>query len=182
MTGHVKWFDASRGFGFIIAEGCGGDILLHANVLRMYGRNSVASGARIRAEIRQTDKGCHAIRILEIEAPPPQGGLRALRRMLGEGGQLETDARLQPARVKWYDPVKGFGFANIFAEPGDIFIHAEVLQACGLAGLEQGEAIALRVARGPRGMLAWDVRVWDHALEVGPAAPGDGQDARAGAD
>ncbi len=166
VTGRVKWFDSARGFGFIVAEECGGDVLLHANVLRGYGRNSVASGARVRAEVRQTDRGCHAVRILEIKPPGAEGGLAALRKMLGEETALDIDEHLQPARVKWFDRVKGFGFANVFGLRSDIFVHVEVLQACGLSELHPGEAIALRVARGPRGLLAWDVQVWDHALDA----------------
>jgi CspA family cold shock protein len=42
ITGHVKWFDPSKGFGFVLADNGGPDILLHANVLRNFGHSSVA--------------------------------------------------------------------------------------------------------------------------------------------
>ena len=38
VTGRVKWFDPARGFGFIVDEAGGSDILLHANVLRNFGQ------------------------------------------------------------------------------------------------------------------------------------------------
>ena len=42
-------------------------------------------------------------------------------------------APLEPARVKWFDKAKGFGFANVFGQPEDVFIHIEVLRRSGLA-------------------------------------------------
>ena len=44
LRGQVKWFDPAKGFGFIVADVGGADILLHGNVLRNYGQNSVAEG------------------------------------------------------------------------------------------------------------------------------------------
>ena len=47
VVGHVKWFDPIKGFGFVVPESGGPDILLHANVLRSFGQSSVAEGSRI---------------------------------------------------------------------------------------------------------------------------------------
>ena len=44
VVGQVKWFDAVKGFGFVVSDAGGPDILLHANVLRNFGQNSVADG------------------------------------------------------------------------------------------------------------------------------------------
>ena len=66
-----------------------------------------------------------------------------------------------PARVKWFDKAKGFGFANVFGHPEDIFVHAEVLRSCGMADLLPGEAVAMKVVEGPRGNMAAEVRSWD---------------------
>jgi len=74
-------------------------------------------------------------------------------------------SKLQPARVKWFDRGKGFGFVNAFGDQNDIFVHMEVLHHCGIAELQPGEAVAVRTADGPRGLMAWDVRVWDHVLD-----------------
>ena len=45
VSGLVKWFDPVKGFGFVLADEGGPDILLHANVLRNFGQGSVADGA-----------------------------------------------------------------------------------------------------------------------------------------
>ncbi|MFN3580697.1 MAG: cold-shock protein [Pseudomonas sp.] len=66
----------------------------------------------------------------------------------------------QPARVKWFDAAKGIGFANVFGSAEDVFIHIEVLRASGLTTVVAGEAIALRVFEGDRGLLAAEVKDW----------------------
>ena len=53
----VKWFDPTRGFGFVLADDGEGDILLHVNVLRAFGVPSVAEGARILARVETTERG-----------------------------------------------------------------------------------------------------------------------------
>jgi CspA family cold shock protein len=67
-----------------------------------------------------------------------------------------------PARVKWFDKGKGFGFANVFGNAEDVFVHVEILRRCGLADLQPGEAVAIKVVDGPRGKMAAEVRSWDY--------------------
>ena len=47
VKGRVKWFDPGKGFGFVVSNEGGADILLHANVLRNFGQSSVADGSDI---------------------------------------------------------------------------------------------------------------------------------------
>jgi CspA family cold shock protein len=65
--------------------------------------------------------------------------------------------------VKWFDKLKGFGFANIWGDDDDVFIHAEVLRRSGLADLTAGEAVNLRVMTGQRGKMAAEVCAWEKA-------------------
>lgn len=57
VSGTIKWFDPARGFGFIISDETGPDILLHTNVLRNFGQGSVADRARIRVLVQPTTRG-----------------------------------------------------------------------------------------------------------------------------
>jgi CspA family cold shock protein len=74
------------------------------------------------------------------------------------------DLEVIPARVKWFDKGKGFGFANAYGSNEDIFLHVEVLRRCGLADLLAGEAVCVRVVDGERGQMAAEVHAWDYAL------------------
>ena len=164
VRAQVKWFDTTKGFGFIVADGCKTDILLHANVLRSFGRNSIAGNAVIEVVIQQTERGCQATEILKIEPPAASAGSEMFLQILGEGVEIDPTAPLRPARVKWFDREKGFGFVNIFGSAEDVFVHMEILHACGLTELLPGEAVSVRTTNGPRGLLVWDVQVWDHVL------------------
>ncbi len=163
VSGRVKWFDPAKGFGFIVSDEGGADILLHANVLRNFGQGSVADHARITVLIQQTSRGAQAVEVIEIQ--PPEGEIGAQMEDLGES-DLATIAALPmlPARVKWFDKVKGFGFANAFERPEDIFIHIEVLRRSGFADLQPGEAVGLKVIDGKRGRMAALVLSWEAAL------------------
>jgi CspA family cold shock protein len=169
VRGKVKWFDPSKGFGFILADGGGSDILLHANVLRNFGQSSVAEEAVVEVVVQETPRGRQAVEVLKIEPPAgnPHGGLEDI-------AQLDPDTLaaipLVPARIKWFDKAKGFGFANIFGRPEDVFIHIEVLRRSGFADLQPGEAVSLKVIQGRRGRLATLVAPWDAAPRDEPQA------------
>jgi CspA family cold shock protein len=163
IRGNVKWFDTTKGFGFIVAD-CGGpDILLHANVLRNFGQGSVADGAGIEVFVQLTPRGKQAVEIVSIQQP--EGVSMALIEDLSpEVAAQVPNLPIEPARVKWFDKGKGFGFANVFGRPEDIFIHIEVLRQSGLAELQPSEAIGLRIIDGRRGRMAVQVLSWEAAL------------------
>ena len=166
IKGQVKWFDAAKGFGFVVCDDDEGDILLHANVLRNCGRSSVAKGSRIVIEVQVTDRGRQASVILEIDAPENE-----VAETDSEDTQsipvVDADIPFQPARVKWFDKAKGFGFANVFGSDDDIFLHVEILRHYGLSDLQPGEAISVRIIAGPRGQMAGEVQSWDHVIHKG---------------
>ncbi len=165
VTGRVKWFDASKGFGFIVSEQDGRDILLHANVLRNFGQGSVAENARITVRVQQTQRGQQASEVLDISPPTEED--RTPIEDLGTSDMATILALpLEPARVKWFDKLKGFGFANVFGRPEDVFIHIEVLRRSGFADLGPGEAVGLRVIEGRRGRMAAQVTSWEAAMKA----------------
>lgn len=161
LNGTVKWFDPKKGFGFVVGEANGPDILLHANVLRNFGQSSVADGARIQIRVQETPRGIQATEVISIA--PPEGGDAAD----GEAmvAQSFEDLPIMPGRVKWFDKIKGFGFVNVFGAGDDIFVHMDVLRRCGFSDLQAGEAVALRVGDSDRGRLALEVLSWDAAID-----------------
>ena len=163
ILGQVKWFDPVKGFGFVLADEGGPDILLHANVLRNYGQGSVADNAGIEISVQKTDRGVQAVEVHVIHPPVIDDA---------DGTDIDGPERiddsgvaLEPGRVKWFDKGKGFGFANVFGDDEDIFLHVEVLRRSGFADLQPGEAIGVKVVDGERGRMASSVTSWDTAAK-----------------
>jgi len=164
VQGRVKWFDPLRGFGFVVSEEVEQDILLHANVLRNFGQSTIADGSAISVIIQKTERGIQALEVVAIEKPDLPPTLRS------EGDPVITQEELdvlplEPARVKWFDRAKGFGFANIFGLPEDVFLHVEALRAAGLAEVAAGEAVAVRTIDGKRGRMVVQILSWDAVIK-----------------
>ena len=162
VRGQVKWFDPAKGFGFVVSDAGGPDILLHVNVLRNFGQNSVADGALIEIVTHRTERGVQAVEVVSITPPEREDSP-----VLSDFAELDpkeiAQCPLEPARVKWFDKSKGFGFANVFGRDEDVFLHVEVLRQSGLSDVQSGEALAMRVIDGKRGRMAVDVLAWEAA-------------------
>ena len=164
VNGVVKWFDPTKGFGFVVADPGGPDILLHANVLRNFGQGSVVDGSAIEIFVQDTERGLQAVQVVSITPPEAEAGL-PLRDMVEFSPADIAEKAIEPARVKWFDKAKGFGFANIFGNDEDVFIHVEVLRRSGLSDLQSGEAVGLRLVDGERGRMAIEVVGWEAAAK-----------------
>jgi cold shock protein len=67
LTGVIKWFDVSKGYGFIVPDNGMPDILLHVTCLRRDGFQVAYEGARVVVEVLQRPRGLQAFRILSMD-------------------------------------------------------------------------------------------------------------------
>jgi CspA family cold shock protein len=163
IIGRVKWFDSTRGFGFIVSEEVEGDVLLHFSVLREHGRRSVPEGALIECVPMRQERGLQARRVLSIDLScalpvqprsPIPAGERADRKALADAA-----SEFQPVEVKWFNRVKGYGFVNRVESPDqDIFLHMETVRRADLSDLQPGDRLEARIAEGRKGLTAVDLR------------------------
>lgn len=166
--GHVKWYDAVKGYGFVVPEGGGPDIMVHASCVRAAGRLTLMEGARVHLVYGKGQRGLAAQELIEVEEPPEPvtpPGFAESPRPTEFLAAAEEVGPLVPARVKWFDKQKGFGFVNVFGNAEDVFVHMETVRRSGFQDLASGEAMAVRTTRGPRGLMVAELRLWEAATE-----------------
>src|SRR5476649_1698453 len=156
LTGVIKWFDVSKGFGFIIPDNGMPDVLLHVTCLRRDGFQTAYEGARVVVEVSQRPKGLQAFRIVSMDEstalhpalmPPPRTHV-----------SVTPTSGLERAQVKWFNRLRGFGFLTRGEGTPDIFVHMETLRRFGLTELRPGQMVLVRYGPGPKGLMAAEVR------------------------
>ena len=110
LRGVIKWFDASKGYGFIVPDNGGADILLHVTVLRRDGYQTAYEGARVIVEALNRPGGLQAFRILSMDESTARhpAQLPAARTHV----TVEPTSKLERLEVKWFNRIRGFGFLS----------------------------------------------------------------------
>jgi len=156
VAGVIKWFDVSKGYGFIVPDNGMADVLLHVTCLRRDGFQTAYEGARVICEALARPKGLQAFRILSMDEstavhpaqmPPPRTHVT-----------VTPTSGLERAIVKWFNRLRGFGFLTRGEGTPDIFVHMETLRRYGITELRPGQSVLVRFGPGPKGMMATEVR------------------------
>jgi CspA family cold shock protein len=171
LSGTIKWFDITRGFGFAVCDDPAvGDILVHFSVVQPHGRRSLPEGARIKTMAVRRGRGYQAREIVAIDLSgaieEPAARSRSDDRV-DPVSLIDAAGPFESAKVKWFNRLKGYGFLIRGSDGSDVFIHMETLRRAGLIGVEPEQPLRARVVVGRKGPLAV-------AVEGAPVEPEQG--------
>ena len=185
----VKWYDPSKGYGFLVPRDGSPDNYCRESALAAVGLETLLAGATVACETVQGVRGPEVSPILGVDfstasprtashARHPGNGSIAVAPGAGQAGPAASSREVRVV-VKWLHVDKGHGFLEREDGFPDIYCHLTAVQASGYDTLRQGAAVTCEVVQGDRGpQLARIISVEVPAAEPGPEDGGRFVDAR----
>ena len=169
-NGTVKFFNASKGFGFIAPDDGRADVFVHATALERAGIRELNEGDLVSFEVEEDRRsGKVSATNLQVTGTASgssarssqrprddygsQGGYRTPRddqRSAGGGRGAGQPAGSGRGTVKWFNTTKGFGFIEQEGGGDDVFVHISAVERAGLRDLREGQALSFDLERDSR--------------------------------
>jgi len=163
----VKWYNPTKGFGFVKPDDGAPDAFLHASLVAQSGHQELAQGTILVCDIAAGPRGPQVAAIHSVTPPEPGTVVRrpGPRRFGGPmGGGMGNAAgggggTVVEGKVKFYNADKGFGF--IIPDDGgkDVFVSARTLTRAGLGPLAPEQRVRVTTRMGDKGPMAHRVEL-----------------------
>ncbi|HET9511225.1 MAG TPA: cold-shock protein [Sphingomonas sp.] len=164
-TGVVKFFNAQKGFGFVVRDDGGEDVFVHISAVEQAGLTGLAEGQPLGFTL--VDRGGRiSATELKIDGEPmpvtdrgpprdrdaaPRGGAGG---GFGGGPQRQLTGERASGTVKFFNAMKGFGFIQRDDGQPDAFVHISAVERAGLPTLNEGDKLDFELEIDRRGKHA----------------------------
>lgn len=149
FEGTVRWFSEKRGYGFI--EVNGQEVFIHRSALVFFGIQMLHNDDIVTVSLMNSERGAVVDKLYGVKRRPIPS------EMIGdhpEDGEVI-------AKVKFFNASKGYGFIISENESKDIFIHYRILEKSGLAFVEKGQLLLVRLEDGEKGKQVSSIRIYN---------------------
>jgi len=156
VTATVKWFNASKGFGFVAPSDGTPDAFLHISALERAGMTQINEGATIVCDLGQGNRGPQVVWVHEVDntTASPTAASATARPKVDRG-----PTQVVEGVVKFFSAEKGFGFVAVDEGGKDVFVHVKALERSGLKSLETGQRVRVTTTLGQKGPQADSVAI-----------------------
>jgi CspA family cold shock protein len=161
--GKVKWFNGTKGYGFITLDN-GGDAFCHASALQAAGHSDVQPGTSIVCDLADSPRGMQVVTVHSVDTSTAEAAApRGPRREGGFGGgggyggggfhrDSGPSGPMVEGKIKFFNDQKGFGFVMPDSGSGDIYLHASALRRSGVQQVEPDQRIRYSTRQGNKGV------------------------------
>ena len=173
-TGIVKFFNAQKGFGFVVRDDGAEDVFVHISAVEQAGLVGLAEGqplgftlvdrgGRISATelkiegepMAVTDRGPPRDRDAAPRGGPAGGGYGGAGGGSGGGApQRQLTGEKATGTVKFFNAMKGFGFIQRDDGQPDAFVHISAVERAGMSTLNEGDKLSFELEIDRRGKHA----------------------------
>lgn len=160
--GVVKFFNPSKGFGFVARDDGGEDVFVHISAVEQAGLQGLASGQPMGFTLVERNGKVSAIDLviegepmpIEDRGPPRSDSAHGGDAPRGARGRRQLTGERTAGTVKFFNGTKGFGFIARDDNQSDAFVHISAVQRAGMAGLEEGDRVIFDIEVDDRGKFA----------------------------
>jgi CspA family cold shock protein len=156
VSATVKWFNATKGFGFVSPVDGSADAFLHVSALERAGVSEVGEGATMICDLGPGQRGPQVVTVHSVDMTSA-----VPRRAAGPRSDAPRGEAGPPVegRVKFFSADKGFGFIAVDDGGKDVFVHIRALEKSGLRSLEPDQRVRLTITQGQKGPQAETVDI-----------------------